>query len=283
MSLFDLQDVCIAIGSLATLDLPMVVDLIGIYGLKGPYCTLTTTNWFLQALSVIPMGSWGDVTRRSYHDPMGKSGIVIPEPQWLVRATQIYHLPSQHKQLLKDRSTEKQQLGATNPTSAILPHLTQQRALNNTSFKHTFKRNVKRSVLVRGVQRYHQSCLPSAIEEDKLLGFTVTLYPELSNKIWGCAVLFGKISLSAHDLGARELNSERELSSALELSIVRELISALSRLWSLKLTSLDQAIKVPWYQVGKTLRYSYESVKVDVLRQIWFLGTVQISGTVFQK
>ncbi|KZV50246.1 hypothetical protein F511_03200 [Dorcoceras hygrometricum] len=83
MSLFDLQDVCTAIGSLATLDLPMVVDLIGIYGLKGPYCTLTTTNWFLQALSVIPRGSWGDVTRRSYHDPMGKSGIVIPEPQWL--------------------------------------------------------------------------------------------------------------------------------------------------------------------------------------------------------
>ncbi|KZV24655.1 hypothetical protein F511_15034 [Dorcoceras hygrometricum] len=55
---------CIAIGSIATLDLPMVVDLIGIYGLKGPYCTLTTTNWFLQALSVIPRGSWGDVARR---------------------------------------------------------------------------------------------------------------------------------------------------------------------------------------------------------------------------
>ncbi|KZV48411.1 hypothetical protein F511_17120 [Dorcoceras hygrometricum] len=48
MSLFDLQDVCIVIGFLATLDLPMVVDLIGIYVLKGPYCTLTTTNWFLQ-------------------------------------------------------------------------------------------------------------------------------------------------------------------------------------------------------------------------------------------
>ncbi|KZV52008.1 hypothetical protein F511_43448 [Dorcoceras hygrometricum] len=83
MSLFDLQDVCIAIGSTATLDLPMVVDLIGIYGLKGPYCTLTTTNWFLQALSVIPRRSWGDVARRSYHDPLGKFGIVIPEPQWL--------------------------------------------------------------------------------------------------------------------------------------------------------------------------------------------------------
>ncbi|KZV49164.1 acyl-CoA dehydrogenase-related protein [Dorcoceras hygrometricum] len=54
----------VAIGSLATLDLPMVVDLIGIYGLKGPYCTLTTTDWFLQALSVIPRGSWGDVARR---------------------------------------------------------------------------------------------------------------------------------------------------------------------------------------------------------------------------
>ncbi|KZV32114.1 hypothetical protein F511_29558 [Dorcoceras hygrometricum] len=64
MSLFDLQDVCIAIGSLATLDLPMVVDLIGIYVLKGPYCTLTMTKWFLQALSVIPRGTWGDVARR---------------------------------------------------------------------------------------------------------------------------------------------------------------------------------------------------------------------------
>ncbi|KZV28779.1 hypothetical protein F511_06699 [Dorcoceras hygrometricum] len=53
-----------SIGSIATLDLPMVVDLIGIYGLKGPYCTLTTTDWFLQALSVIPRGSWGDVARR---------------------------------------------------------------------------------------------------------------------------------------------------------------------------------------------------------------------------
>ncbi|KZV36963.1 hypothetical protein F511_20263 [Dorcoceras hygrometricum] len=64
MSLFDLQDVCIAIGSIATLDLPMVVDLIRIYGLKGPYNTLTTTEWFLQELSVIPRGSWGDVARR---------------------------------------------------------------------------------------------------------------------------------------------------------------------------------------------------------------------------
>ncbi|KZV58459.1 F-box/kelch-repeat protein-like [Dorcoceras hygrometricum] len=64
MSLFDLKDVCMVIGSLATLDLPMVVDLIGIYVLKGPYCTLTMTDWFLQALSVIPRGSWGDVARR---------------------------------------------------------------------------------------------------------------------------------------------------------------------------------------------------------------------------
>ncbi|KZV35722.1 hypothetical protein F511_39894 [Dorcoceras hygrometricum] len=83
MSLFELQDVCIAIGSLATLDLPMVVDLIGIYGLKGPYCTLTTTNWFLQALSVIPRGSWGYVARRSYHDPLGRGfrGVRLPKSQ----------------------------------------------------------------------------------------------------------------------------------------------------------------------------------------------------------
>ncbi|KZV32688.1 hypothetical protein F511_26701 [Dorcoceras hygrometricum] len=31
---------------------------------KGPYCTLTMTDWFLQAQSVIPRGSWGDVARR---------------------------------------------------------------------------------------------------------------------------------------------------------------------------------------------------------------------------
>ncbi|KZV52891.1 hypothetical protein F511_16115 [Dorcoceras hygrometricum] len=77
MSLFDLQDVCIAIGSIVTLDLPMIVDLIGIYGLKGPYCTLTTTNWFLQTLSVIPTGSWGDVARRSYHDPLGRNRRIL--------------------------------------------------------------------------------------------------------------------------------------------------------------------------------------------------------------
>ncbi|KZV46733.1 aldose 1-epimerase-like [Dorcoceras hygrometricum] len=53
-----------ATESLTTLDLPMVVDSIGIYELKGSYYTLTMTEWFLQALSVIPRGSWGDVARR---------------------------------------------------------------------------------------------------------------------------------------------------------------------------------------------------------------------------
>ncbi|KZV36934.1 hypothetical protein F511_18092 [Dorcoceras hygrometricum] len=72
MSLFDLQDVYIVIGSLATLDLPMVVDLIGIYVLKGPYCTLTTTDWFLQALSVIPRGSWGDVAVGAWLRPVSR-------------------------------------------------------------------------------------------------------------------------------------------------------------------------------------------------------------------
>ncbi|KZV48130.1 F-box family protein [Dorcoceras hygrometricum] len=91
MSLFDLQDVCIVIGSLATLDLPMVVDLIGIYVLKGPYCTLTTTNWFLQALSVIPRGSWGDVARRFTMIRLASPGCgpmasCIPEP---LRVTQV--------------------------------------------------------------------------------------------------------------------------------------------------------------------------------------------------
>ncbi|KZV17622.1 hypothetical protein F511_16978 [Dorcoceras hygrometricum] len=94
MSLFDLQDVRIAIGSLATLDLPMVIDLIGIYVLKGPYCTLTTTNWFLQALSVIPRGSWGDVARRftmiRWASPkLWPTASCIPEP---LRVTQRTHL-----------------------------------------------------------------------------------------------------------------------------------------------------------------------------------------------
>ncbi|KZV22986.1 DEAD/DEAH box helicase [Dorcoceras hygrometricum] len=42
----------------------MVVDLIRIFELKGPYCTLNMTDWFLLALSVIPRGSWEDVSRR---------------------------------------------------------------------------------------------------------------------------------------------------------------------------------------------------------------------------
>ncbi|KZV39910.1 putative polyamine oxidase 4 [Dorcoceras hygrometricum] len=99
MSLFDLQDVCIAIGSLATLDLPMVVDLLGIYVLKGPYCTPTMTDWFLHALSVIPRGSWGDVARRftmirwvglklrfRSNNGCGPTASCIPEP---LRVTQV--------------------------------------------------------------------------------------------------------------------------------------------------------------------------------------------------
>ncbi|KZV16652.1 hypothetical protein F511_44192 [Dorcoceras hygrometricum] len=93
----------------------MVVDLIGIYVLKGPYCTLTTTNWFLQALSVIPRGSWGDVARRSYLpmavDLIGIYGLkgpyctltttnwflqvlsVIPRGSWGDVARRSYHDP----------------------------------------------------------------------------------------------------------------------------------------------------------------------------------------------
>ncbi|KZV37100.1 dentin sialophosphoprotein-like [Dorcoceras hygrometricum] len=44
-------------------DLPLVVDSIGIFELKEPYCMQTMTKWFLKALSVIPRGSWGDVDR----------------------------------------------------------------------------------------------------------------------------------------------------------------------------------------------------------------------------
>ncbi|KZV50100.1 hypothetical protein F511_18083 [Dorcoceras hygrometricum] len=104
MSLFDLQDVCIAIGSIATLDLPMVVDPIGIYGLKGPYYTLTTTKgshkyWIrdsrtdtqLNVLS-IRRGFWEcdflKGQQRSNRDlPMlrGKTTTINPKPNSLVR------------------------------------------------------------------------------------------------------------------------------------------------------------------------------------------------------
>ncbi|KZV38501.1 G-type lectin S-receptor-like serine/threonine-protein kinase [Dorcoceras hygrometricum] len=107
MSLFDLRDVCMVIGSLATLDLPMVVDLIGIFVLKGPYCTITMTNWFLQALSVIPRGSWGDVARRftmirwaspkiwfRSHTYCGPTASCIPEP---LRVTQVLVTPFPHE------------------------------------------------------------------------------------------------------------------------------------------------------------------------------------------
>ncbi|KZV29179.1 hypothetical protein F511_38821 [Dorcoceras hygrometricum] len=53
-------NVCMAIESLTTLDLPMVVNSIGIYELKGPYYRLTMIDWFLQTLSVIPRGSWDE-------------------------------------------------------------------------------------------------------------------------------------------------------------------------------------------------------------------------------
>ncbi|KZV52550.1 formin-like protein 3 [Dorcoceras hygrometricum] len=105
MSLFDLQDVCIAIGSLATLDLPMVVDLIGIYVLKGPYCTLTTINWFLQALSVIPRGSWGDVARRFTMIASHGRPSTSPQPHGHTPPLR-HHAPSPCDRTCSDRHAE---------------------------------------------------------------------------------------------------------------------------------------------------------------------------------
>ncbi|KZV43813.1 hypothetical protein F511_21955 [Dorcoceras hygrometricum] len=92
MSLFDLRDVCIVIGFLAILDLPMVVDLIGICVLKGPYCTLTT-DWFLQALSVIPRGSWGDVARRFTMIRWCLATMADPDPVSQGRSGSLKFLP----------------------------------------------------------------------------------------------------------------------------------------------------------------------------------------------
>ncbi|KZV49634.1 G-type lectin S-receptor-like serine/threonine-protein kinase [Dorcoceras hygrometricum] len=88
----------------------MVVDLIGIYVLKGPYCTLTTTNWFLQALSVIPRGSWGDVARRftmirwaspklrfRSHNGCGPTASCIPEPLRVAQPPSLWPPPSPPK------------------------------------------------------------------------------------------------------------------------------------------------------------------------------------------
>ncbi|KZV36602.1 peroxidase 1 [Dorcoceras hygrometricum] len=77
----------------------------------------------------------------------------------------------------QDRNTEKQQLGATNSTSAHPTLLSQQKALNKAqanpySFMQASQRGINRSALARGIQRYHsrsrRSYLPSAIEEDKI-------------------------------------------------------------------------------------------------------------------
>ncbi|KZV50616.1 hypothetical protein F511_32175 [Dorcoceras hygrometricum] len=96
MSLFDLRDVCIVIGSLATLDIPMVVDLIGIYVLKGPYCMLTMTDWFLQALSVIPRGSWGDVARRFTMIRWSQDDVPVASCSGSTRELQCYCISSRH-------------------------------------------------------------------------------------------------------------------------------------------------------------------------------------------
>ncbi|KZV32456.1 hypothetical protein F511_15714 [Dorcoceras hygrometricum] len=53
----DLQDVCMTIESLTTLDLPMVIGSIGIYELKGPYYTLTMTDWCIDHFLPLRPGS----------------------------------------------------------------------------------------------------------------------------------------------------------------------------------------------------------------------------------
>ncbi|KZV38801.1 hypothetical protein F511_20340 [Dorcoceras hygrometricum] len=110
MSLFDLQDVCIVIRSLATLDVPMVVDLIGICVLKGLYRTLTMTDWFLQALSVIPRGSWGDVARRftmiRWQEPP-LSSLPLPRPSTTTRRRAAPPLVACHDRTCSDHLDEE--------------------------------------------------------------------------------------------------------------------------------------------------------------------------------
>ncbi|KZV14244.1 hypothetical protein F511_44080 [Dorcoceras hygrometricum] len=167
---------------------------------------LATGSYFLQLVPVLrlvllaePLGSLA-FKMVQVRQLESEQKVKLESAAGWVRATQNYHLLSQHKQLLKDQNTEKQQLGATNSTSAILPYLTQQRALNNTrqglntypnelgrhanrlhkgdvlanlsSSTQASRRGINRSAFTRGVQRYNsrslRSYLPSAIEEDKI-------------------------------------------------------------------------------------------------------------------
>ncbi|KZV13737.1 hypothetical protein F511_45097 [Dorcoceras hygrometricum] len=99
----------------------MVVDLIVIYGLKGPYRTLTTTNWFLQALSVIPRGSWGDVARRFTMIRWA----VVPEPVFFGSDHTICHIVSNISkfQIENRKNFEAGRRPPQSPTSAVrLPH-----------------------------------------------------------------------------------------------------------------------------------------------------------------
>ncbi|KZV34389.1 hypothetical protein F511_33742 [Dorcoceras hygrometricum] len=59
-------DICygVVLEKRVAADCLLLISLIDWYESAGPYYTLTTTNWFLQELSVIPRGSWGDVARR---------------------------------------------------------------------------------------------------------------------------------------------------------------------------------------------------------------------------
>ncbi|KZV28097.1 ribulose-1,5 bisphosphate carboxylase/oxygenase large subunit N-methyltransferase, chloroplastic [Dorcoceras hygrometricum] len=102
----------------------MVVDLIGIYVLKGPYCTLTTTHWFLQALSVIPRGSWGDVSRR------------FTMIRWarLINHT-LHNKPSHHHTKGAAPPSPTRPPSAAAPSAAALPPLADDRTCSDQFFQ----------------------------------------------------------------------------------------------------------------------------------------------------
>ncbi|KZV32818.1 hypothetical protein F511_24064 [Dorcoceras hygrometricum] len=97
MSLFDLRDVCIAIGSLATLDLPMIVDLIGIYVLKGPYspkAAPSSHNLTPSASSLAPPPSAASCRDRTCSDQLdGEFPSVLNSSVLLVQADEGVLIP----------------------------------------------------------------------------------------------------------------------------------------------------------------------------------------------
>ncbi|KZV34109.1 hypothetical protein F511_43318 [Dorcoceras hygrometricum] len=178
---------------------------------------------------------------------------------------QRYPTPSNSAESSKQHKTGSEHLPQQARTVMLTDYTREMSSRTSPASRKRPKAISKRSVSVRGVQRYHsyinRSCLPSAIEEDKIILRIISLFVRSTN-------INGRFIDSERSLSELRISSDFFLKRAwLQCSNLLNLpVSVVfwdAPLFSMRLTSMDDVPKDLIYDVRSVFSASAETVKTS--------------------